>query len=140
MKEIQYTHFQNMVFIPAKSRFGEDKPYWHRISDLHGTDGTNSSTTQIILINCATPEEIPATIHKEIVMLERIRMEQPEEKETAEKQIELWTKLQKEILPESPLRKEPPKELIEFLDRNGFWGLRKEQVIYTSGIENLVES
>lgn len=140
MKTIQSIHFNEMIFIPAKTRFQEEKPYWYSIGSIEGKNDHGTTKIEVILMNCTSPEEIPALFEKEISMLKEYMEHNPDSKESIENRIDYFIKLQKDILPQSPLQHDPPEELIDHIAKNGFLNLKKEEVLFLSGVERLIET
>lgn len=141
MKTITYIHFENTLFIPSKEQFTNDKQNWYRLEEIHGSNQREAtSTTELVLINCETSEQIPLSIQKEIEKLESELLEENEEKEGLEKAIERWSTIKKYMQSDSPIKKEAPEDLIDYINKRFMLKIaKKENVIYFSTVKRLVE-
>lgn len=138
MKEIKQISFSEMLLVPARNRFESNEyPYSHYKGHICGENEEMKSTVHILLFNCSLPGEIPSLVDLEIQNLEKYISENPHVEEI-KSQIEFFLILKKE-LSDKQLHHSPPDELIQFISENCLPELKKENVLFLSGVSSLVE-
>jgi hypothetical protein len=139
MKEIKHVSLSEIVLIPAKEKFEEDYPFSHYVGSIIGSNGEISTSIQVMIFNCKEANEISSVIDLEIKDTGEYIVKNPEDKELLSSQLDFFSSLKKDIENLS-LRHEPSEELINVLSDKGFHELKKENVIFISGVSSLIES
>ena len=138
MKEIKHISFNEILLIPAKNRFeNSEYPYSHYKGHICGENGRDSTTVHINLFNCFSKNEIPSIVDLEIKDLQNYISENPHVEEV-KTQLEFFLKL-KDDLDEAAFYHTPSDELIQFISEKCLPEVKKENVIFLSGILNLIE-
>jgi len=138
MKEIKYISFSEMLLIPLKSKFeNSDYPFSHYKGYICGKNEESSTTVHLLLFNCTKREEIPCLVDSEIEDLKKYISENPHVEEI-KSQIEFFLKL-KEELNNSALHHTPSEELIQFVSSQCVPEIKKENVVFLSGVRSLIE-
>jgi len=137
MRKVKSVHYSETIFIPAKEKFEGDLPYWKIIGQINGSNRNDTSIIEIVLMNCKKKEDVSSKFEDEIKLTESKIQENPEKEDVYKKEIEHLKKLVKKLDPDSIYVKEPPKELIKFLNKKGFTHLKSKDVIFVSGVRDM---
>jgi hypothetical protein len=138
MKEIKSSSLSEIILIASREKFEEDYPLFLYIGKLKGSNGLISTTVHVMFLNCENVQDIPRTVDLEIKSTKEYVSQNPENKEPLLSQAESLLNLRKEI--ENPyLRHDPSEELINFISDKISCKLKREQVIFLSGVSSLVE-
>jgi hypothetical protein len=139
MKKIESISFVGFILIPAKSKFSGELPYSHYLGDFcNSNEKEVSSVIYVIIFNCERVEEIISLVELEIKKTNEVLVEYPGKKIFLN-QLEFFSDLKKNL--ECPAMKhDAPDELLEILSKTGeIQNLKREGVIYLSGVSSLVE-
>ncbi len=138
MKKIKNLSFTGIILIPAKNKFQEKLPHSVCPGALESSGGCSSSLIYVMVFNCDKTEEIIPLIDLEIREAESQLKEYPGKK-IFTNQLEFFSNLKKD-LGDSLMKHDVPEELLDELYKTGEFGkLKKEEVIYLSGVSSLVE-
>ena len=139
MKEIKQISFSEMLLVPAKIKFAAQVPLSYLLKDpIKGSNGEGLTTTvYTMLFNCETTQEIPDIIDLEIKNLQK-EIESNPDKEVLQSNLEFFSNLKRDILNAS-LRRNAPDDLLFIFSKTGDPRLKKEDVIFISGVSSLVE-
>jgi hypothetical protein len=138
MKEIKHVSFNEMILIPARSRFENSSLLSYCVNKpLNSSCEKGSSICWIILFNCEKAEEIPSLVEKEIELIQK-EIELYSDKKILLTQLDFFSNLKKEI-EDFALRHDAPESVLNIISRAGLHGVTNENVIFISGISSLVE-
>lgn len=139
MKEIKKISFSEMLLVPAKMKFAAQLPLSYLLKDpINGSNGEGLTTTvYTMLFNCETVNEIPSLIGLEIENLQK-KIELNPDKEVLQSNLEFFLNLKRDVLNAS-LRRNAPDDLLFIFSKTGDPRLKKEDVIFISGVSSLVE-
>ena len=90
-----------------------------------------------MIFNCDKFEEILSLVDLEIELINKSLIEYPDKKILLV-ELEFFSNLKKDI-EDSALRHDAPEELIKYLVENKFSFLKKENILFMSGVSSIVE-
>lgn len=139
MKEIKQITFSEILLIPSKRKFEGSSHSFYCLKDpINGSDGERLSTSvYVILFNCEEVSEIKPIIEMEIQNIER-KIELSEDKKILQFNLDFLLNLKRFILDNS-LHHDAPDDLLFIFSKTGAPRLKKENVIFISGVSSLVE-
>jgi hypothetical protein len=139
MKEIKQISFTGFILIPAKSRFEGLLPLSYCLKDpIVSSNGEGGlSNVYVMLFNCENAEDILPLVNLEIEKVNK-EIEINSDKKILITQLKFFSDLKKEI-EDIKLHNCAPEEILNILSKAGLSGLKKEGVIFLSGVSSLVE-
>jgi hypothetical protein len=137
MKTIKHISFNEKILIPAKQDFNESSVLWHFKGTINGEKCGGPTTVHVLSFNCEKSEEILSIVESEISLIEDSLNVNSEDKAIIY-QKNFFLNLKKEIENQA-LHHETPKELIDFLSMQGIGGLKKDNLIFLSGVSSIAE-
>lgn len=139
MKKIKQISFTEFILIPAKSKFGGSSHLSYCLKDpINNSNGMGSSASAyVLLFNCETVNEIPSIVELEIQTLQK-KIESDSNKEILQSKLDFFSRLKK-YLEDKSLRHDAPDDLLFIFSKTGCPRLKKDDVIFISGVASLVE-